>query len=424
MRFSRDYKNVMTLMSGTTLSQIIPIIATVFIARLYSSYEFGEIELFLRMSTFLIVFSTLRYELAIPLPKIDQHAFYLFEYTFRWNVVFFVLFQLVITGLYFGFAYYSIDYSFSSFYLWLPLFVFLLAYTTQSENWALRQEKFRLLSYSRILNSLSVNSFKILFGILSFGAVGLIVGNIIGTIAGALTYTKNNIKAFRTHISYSEKTRRLVSARQFRDFPYVNAPHALTDMGKEILIIILMTYYFGLEIVGLYSFALKIIRIPISLIGIAFGQVFYQKASGLINEKKSIKKFSLRNARDLFLISVIPTSILFFYGEGLFVFAFGEGWRYAGYLAEINAPALLILFLSSPLSRIPMLLGEQRMFFLISTIFSVFYLLILYLGSSYYSLDFTSVWIALSIFQFVYLGLIILWYFQVIKKYEKRIKLS
>ena len=183
-RISKDYRNVITLMSGTTISQVIPIIATVFIARLYTSHQFGEIELFLKISTFLVVLSTLRYELAIPLPKLDKHAFHIFNFSFRWNLILMLIGQTLLFLAYFFVNPYLGKYQFSYFYLLLPVYVFLMAFNSQAENWLLRKEKFRLLTYSKVSNAFANNVFKIGIGLISIGSVGLILGNIIGYLIG------------------------------------------------------------------------------------------------------------------------------------------------------------------------------------------------------------------------------------------------
>ena len=67
-------KNVLTLMTGTTIAQIIPLLLTPVLSRLLSPEEFGLFAFFLSFVTFFLVISTGRYELAILLPKEDKKA--------------------------------------------------------------------------------------------------------------------------------------------------------------------------------------------------------------------------------------------------------------------------------------------------------------------------------------------------------------
>jgi O-antigen/teichoic acid export membrane protein len=65
----------------------------------------------------------------------------------------------------------------------------------------------------------------------------------------------------------------------------------------------------------------------------------------------------------LSILSLIPFSIVFFFGEPIFVFVFGENWVLAGQISEILAPWLMINFVTSPISTLPLVLGKQVLFF-------------------------------------------------------------
>lgn len=81
MNFIKSYydnnsfiKKIITLMSGTVLSQIINFFAMIVIVKIYSPEEFGEYALFSSISAVLVVMLAGRYELAIILPKKSRFA--------------------------------------------------------------------------------------------------------------------------------------------------------------------------------------------------------------------------------------------------------------------------------------------------------------------------------------------------------------
>ena len=78
LRRSRFVGNVLTLASGTAVSQLITIVAIPLISRLFDPDEFGVAALFLSIVTLLSVVATLRFEKAIVLPKSDDTAVNLF----------------------------------------------------------------------------------------------------------------------------------------------------------------------------------------------------------------------------------------------------------------------------------------------------------------------------------------------------------
>ena len=67
-------RNVLTLMTGTTLAQAIPIAISPILTRLYSPEEFGRFQLFASVATNLAVLGCGRYEFALPLARDEAEA--------------------------------------------------------------------------------------------------------------------------------------------------------------------------------------------------------------------------------------------------------------------------------------------------------------------------------------------------------------
>ena len=74
MTESRFSKDVLTLVTGTTVSLVITLLASPIITRLYGPAAFGLLALFTSITGILGVIVCLRYELAIVLPKTDEEA--------------------------------------------------------------------------------------------------------------------------------------------------------------------------------------------------------------------------------------------------------------------------------------------------------------------------------------------------------------
>ena len=65
-------KNVLTLMTGTTIAQAIPIAISPILTRIYTPEDFGVFALYLSIVSILVVFTTGQYDLAIMLPKYEK----------------------------------------------------------------------------------------------------------------------------------------------------------------------------------------------------------------------------------------------------------------------------------------------------------------------------------------------------------------
>ncbi len=67
-------RNVLTLMTGTTIAQAIPIAISPILTRIYTPEDFGVFALYMSVASLLSTLATGRYELAIMLPKKDEDA--------------------------------------------------------------------------------------------------------------------------------------------------------------------------------------------------------------------------------------------------------------------------------------------------------------------------------------------------------------
>ncbi|MDA1148956.1 MAG: oligosaccharide flippase family protein, partial [Bacteroidetes bacterium] len=67
-------RNVLTLMTGTTIAQAIPIAITPILTRLYTPEDFGLLALFVAVTAIFGSIANGRYELAIMLPEEDEDA--------------------------------------------------------------------------------------------------------------------------------------------------------------------------------------------------------------------------------------------------------------------------------------------------------------------------------------------------------------
>lgn len=67
-------RNVLTLASGTTISQAIPVLVSPILTRLYKPEDFGILALFISITSIISVVSMGRYELAIMLPEKHEDA--------------------------------------------------------------------------------------------------------------------------------------------------------------------------------------------------------------------------------------------------------------------------------------------------------------------------------------------------------------
>ncbi len=361
-------KSVLVLMTGTVLAQVFGFLISPILTRIYTPEEMGELNIYTRAVGFIATLATARYELSLPLPKSEQHAYLLYRLSFRIARNIFIA-CIIASGVYM----FTVGFSSSTF--WFIFFVLIssiaVVFSNLGTNWAIRTKQFKRISLFRMSNSVINNSLKWVFGIFGFGTIGLLLASLIGSAVSSLPFLKDWFKIKKQYKIFHSKSKTSVLIRTYREFPTVNLPHVLIDFGKDLLLAFFMVFFFSKEVFGWYSHSYMILQLPIALIGAAIGQVFFKKCAELVNEGKSTIGVLKKTVTTLLLISVVPFSILFFFGEGLFAFVFGENWRQSGVYSEIMSIWFFMSFMTSVTSTLPTILRRQKQFFVLGIISAV-----------------------------------------------------
>ena len=365
---SEFLKSVVLLTSGTFMAQVVSYLATPVITRLFTPDEIGELGVFLRITAFITAIATARYELSLPLPKRDQHAFQLFRLSLRIATI------TLLSTLLIGLIYWGIQ-GFSATNFWIVLMIvvgsFFMIFKNIGTNWAIRMNNYKAISASSILTSFTANGLKIVAGLLAFGSLGLIIATVIGGGAAIFFFVKDYLNTKYIDGFQRSKKKIQILSKRHRDFPIYNLPHMLLDHGRELLIAFFVVWYFDQSVFGSYDHSFRMLKLPLALIGTAMGQVFFNRCSRMYSEHKALFPMLKRTTLQLFLISIIPFSIVFFFGEDLFLWVFGAEWGLSGRISELLAPWLMINFVASPISTIPMVVEKQKAFLWVGGIGSI-----------------------------------------------------
>lgn len=131
-------------------------------------------------------------------------------------------------------------------------------------------------------------------------------------------------------------------------------------MFKETGVRYIISNFYGTAILGSYSFTIGLLKKPALLIGGAISQVYFQKASELYNSKGDLWGLTKIIMLRLLLLSTIIYLPIFFFGQVIFNFVFGDKWEIAGLYAQILTPWLISSFLIQFSTRIPQIVNKQK----------------------------------------------------------------
>lgn len=352
-------RNVLTLMTGTTIAQAIPIAISPILTRIYSPEDFGVFALFVAIASIFGSIVNGRYELAIMLPKKNENAINVVALGLV--IAVFISFILLILVIFFK-NYFIIILRNKEIGIWLyfiPVTVFFIGLFNILSYWNNRKKYYQDIANATIIKSIILSIIQLFIGILKPGVAGLISGQIISNMFANMKLIKN-ISKDKILLSKIDKTKMIALAKKYKDFPKFSMPAILANSLSQNLTNILISSFYNVTTLGFYSLVQRVLGVPSALVGSAIGQVFFQQATQEKQETgKAIKTFD-STLKKLTIIGLLLFGTLFFTVEYLFVFIFGEKWRIAGVYAHILLPLFFIRFLSSALSAILIVFEKQK----------------------------------------------------------------
>ncbi len=353
--------DTMKLVSGTTIALALGILAAPLLTRLYAPEAFGTLALFTSITGILGVVGCMRYELAIMLPETDEEAANLLGVSIGFSVL---ISLLTVPVIWWGKEPILrwLNAPRLAPYLWLvPILVFIHGVFLALNYWNSRTRHFGRLSIARVTSSVATTATKLSAGYAGYATAGTMIGANVGGQALATTVLGGQIwrddgRLFRRSIRLREM---FLGVKQHRKFPIFSTWSSLLNTISIQLPALLIAVFFSPVVVGFYALSHRILSVPMSLIGSAIGQVFFQRASQAKNDG-TLPLVVENTFMHLLLIAGLPFLLLIIIGPEVFMVVFGARWIEAGVFAQILAPWLFFVFLGSPISTLYIVLERQE----------------------------------------------------------------
>lgn len=378
-------RNVISLVTGTALAQVINFIFTVFLARAYSTAEFGTLSIFLSIVSLVLVFSTGKYDVAMVVARDERDAPRLLSLGMTICMVLAVITSAAAAVIMiFDLPFYE-GQEVHGWLLYVPLSLVLLTGGQMFWMWYVREKNFKPLAGIRVAEAISYGAFALLFK--SLDALGLLIATLISqlvafTALGTGILKKGGLGRFIFPAGELKQT-----ALRFKEFPIVNIPQGFIEMFQLNAVVLLLSSPAGVSalgntasVIGLYSLCLRVLQVPMRLIVLPVSHVFLSEASERYRNGGDlfalVRKTVLRGA---FIAIPIPV-VLMIAGPDLFAFVFGEQWREAGQYARILAPWIFLDLVRAPVMQVASIVGKQKIVLYFSIGGSVLLLLSIYSG--------------------------------------------
>jgi O-antigen/teichoic acid export membrane protein len=343
---------VATLAGGIALTQLVTLATAPLLTRLYTPQDFGVLAVYTSIVAMWGVVSTLRYEYAVPLPKDPDTAASLlavggFVLGIECAVGFIVSLILGPTICRILNVPELVP------WIWLlPLTVLLAGAYGLLYMWALRHKAYRRIATTKVTQGIWRAALQCGLGLLGVAPAGLLLGQAAGAAAGGTTLwrlARRTDEGAFSRVSISSARR--AARRYVRFATYGSASGLLSAIGYEA-IPLAFAYLFGASVAGMFGLTLRVLSMPMGLLGVAIGDAYLGVAPALLRERPAeLRRLFSGLARRLLAIGILPAVVVMVAGPWLFSAVFGDTWSVAGQYARFLAPAILMEFVISPMSQ-------------------------------------------------------------------------
>lgn len=417
-RYNTDFnRNVLTMTIGTGLAQVIPIVISPILTRIYTPANFGLLSLYLSISSILSLVATGRYEMAIILPKKDIEGANIMVLSMIINfflslliLLLITIFNTQITGLF------KND-EISKYLYLVSLTVFLTGIYQSLIYWNNRKKNYKSMSITKIIQSGGCGFFSIGLGLYNFGGNGLILSSIFGQVIAISFFGRWSWNKFKDIYKSITRINMVALAKKYINFPQFNLFHAVINVFSSQMPIFILAYFFSNTVLGFYSFSLRIVQIPIGLISVSIYNVLSEKIVTMSNNCVKYMPYVYKFLLHQFIIGVILIVSIYF-GSHYFSYVFGIKWAQAELYVTLLLPWMFMVFLVSPLTFAVNMTFNQKKGLILEIFYGLLKLSTLLYGCFQKDIVFTLKLFSTS--NALYLFFNALWILSILKKFENK----
>jgi teichuronic acid exporter len=343
--------------SGTLISQIVVILSSPILSRIYSVNDFGYLSLFTSVVSIAAVLSTGRYELAIGIPEIDKDSLSIFNLiliigciisTFYFTIIF-LFKEILMIEILDGFFLKDWIYI-------LPIYIFIIAILSAMLYWLQRKKLYKKITIVNAFQVILTTLFSLLLGFFKVQS-GMIISLVLSAFIVVLYIFFTEMELNKA-IGDFENVK--FQAKKFANFPKFALLSDLSLSISQQFIPILFSIFYSTTVVGFYSMANRILRLPNIIITNAIGSIFRNEAIDDIRNKGNCSDIYRSTFKKLVIISFPIYLLLFMLSPYLFDQFLGNQWRQAGVFGRIISVFLFLEFIAVPLSSVYYIRNYQK----------------------------------------------------------------
>jgi len=294
-------------------------------------------------------------------------------------------------------------------WLWsVPVSIFLAGTWQTLTSWATRRRQFHRASTSQVMRAVTAPGFQVAAGLYHPSVLGLVLGGMVGDVCASGTFASHVFRhdwpLIRASLQYSRMKQ---VARAYADFPMYTTPQSLLNTVSQCVPSLLLAHYFGVAVVGYYSFGVRIVQLPLNLVMASLRPVFFQRVAEVYNCGGDIYGLFKKSTLGLIGVVVLPTLAVVLFAPALAAFVLGSQWYTAGEYARWLTLWIAVGFCNVPAVLVGQIYRRQRTLLRFDVAFLVCRVLAIVIGGMFCTA--LHAVILFSVVGIVYNAALILW---------------
>ncbi|HGF0254282.1 TPA: type 8 capsular polysaccharide synthesis protein Cap8K [Staphylococcus aureus] len=362
MRLNKFIGDSFLMILSSGIAQVILIITTPIITRLYSPTEFGEFTIFSNIAMILIPIINARYDLLIVNTKNDRSANILSQISFLISLLILLILIPIFAISAWLYPNFILD------FIFIIIMLFLVSLTNIFTNYLNKERKYKVLSLINVFRAGSMALLQIIFGLLALGSLGLIIGFSLSYIAGITLGYKTFEKHFNI-VRDKEETKALFLENK-NQLVYSTPSILLNSLSFSVVVFFIGILYTNTE-VGIYGMAIRVLGIPVTIISLGLSKIFMQQANDYYIEYGNFRNLLLKFSSILVIVSIILYVPLYLFSEELVNILLGHSWVDAITVIKIVIPLFVIRLIVSTVSLSVIVLQKQQLELILQALFLI-----------------------------------------------------
>ncbi|HEI8149180.1 TPA: type 8 capsular polysaccharide synthesis protein Cap8K [Staphylococcus aureus] len=362
MRLNKFIGDSFLMILSSGIAQVILIITTPIITRLYSPAEFGEFTIFSNIAMILIPIINARYDLLIVNAKNDRSANILSQISFLISLLILLILIPILAISAWLYPNFILD------FIFIIIMLFLVSLTNIFTNYLNKERKYKVLSLINVFRAGSMALLQIIFGLLSLGSLGLIIGFSLSYITG-ITLGYKTLKKHFNIVRNKEETKALFLENK-NQLVYSTPSILLNSLSFSVVVFFIGILYTNTE-VGIYGMAIRVLGIPVTIISLGLSKIFMQQANDYYIERGNFRNLLLKFSSTLVIVSIILYVPLYLFSEELVNILLGHSWVDAITVIKIVIPLFVIRLIVSTVSLSVIVLQKQQLELILQALFLI-----------------------------------------------------